>query len=328
MRALDSFQNQTFNKPFEIIVCDNGADPKVEEIICKYNETAQEKVKYFGQGGGIHQVRSRLAYEAKGDLILMIDDDESACPELLEIYDNLFSKHEDLAAAGGPCIMEWEDAPPEWVLNYVEGKRVSNIWGRYEPYDKLKIGVGIGIWGGNMVFRRQIFDYTGFRPDIFMGKNMGDGETGLFIEIARRELKTAYVPEAYILHYMDKSRFNLNYVRRTASYVGVPFAYWRWHEAKRSIHQYIIELFRISKTYYKIWIRYIYFQIFGRKITNAKINAEFQANVGLFQIKYIYWLITDRYFRLNCDWDDFRPESCIRLYSDCYKQRKKILESD
>lgn len=325
IRAIDSFQNQTYNKPFEIIVCDNASDPEIEKLVHKYNQTAKIKVKYFGQEGGIHQVRSRLVYEARGDLILMIDDDESACSELLDIYNKLFEDHKDLAAAGGPCIINWEDTPPEWVLNYIEDRRVSTLWGRYEPHDEFKIGVGVGIWGGDMVLRRQLFVYTGFRPDVFKGRNMGDGESGLMIDIANRKLKTAYVPEAYVLHYMNKSRFNLDYVRTTASYMGIPFAYWRWHQARKSIYKYITEIFRIFKIYYKVWIKYVYFHFFTSEITNSKINVEFHANVGLFQIKYIYWLITDRYFRVNCDWDDFRPKSCIKLYNDFYKNRKQNL---
>ena len=232
-RALDSFKDQTYKDLFEIIVCDNDEDPKIENQVLEYNRMAKIQVQYVSQGGGIQEVRSRLAWEAKGDLVLMIDDDESACPELLDLYEQLFTRHEDIVAAGGPCVIRWEDAPPGWVKDYVEHRRETSLWGRYEPYDELKIGVGVNIWGGNMVFRRSIFAFTGFRPDILKGRNMGNGESGLIADIASRGLKTAFIPAAYVLHHMDKSRYNMKYVRKTASYPGISFAYVRWHHADK-----------------------------------------------------------------------------------------------
>ena len=85
IRALDSFQVQTYKEPFEILVCDNACNQDVCKMILKYNETARVQVKYTSQLGGIQQVRSRLVLESIGDLIVMIDDDESACAELLQV---------------------------------------------------------------------------------------------------------------------------------------------------------------------------------------------------------------------------------------------------
>jgi len=320
VRALDGFQRQSYNKPFEIIVVDNACDNEIKELVHHYNKTAMIKVKYFAQEGGIQQVRSRLVIESRGNLILMIDDDESPGENLLDVYDRVFSRYKDLAAAGGPCVVKWEDTPPDWVLGYMEGKRVSNLWGRYEPQDDFQIGKDVGIWGGNMVLKREVFEYTGFRPDVFKRKNLGSGETGLLNEISSRNLKTAFVPDAQLFHYMDKSRFNLKYVRHTASYMGVPIAYRRWHKSRKSFFEFSAEIFKIIKHHYKFWIKWITFVCFKRKKTRQRINVEFWSNVGLYQIKYIYWILTDPYIRLSCDWDDFRPESCLRLYEEYFKK--------
>jgi len=152
---------------------------------------------------------------------------------------------------------------------------------------------------------------------------MGNGESGLMADIAKRKLKTAYVPEAYVLHYMDESRYNMRYVRNTASYMGIPFAYYRWHKAEKSFYQYASEVFRIGKRYYKKWTKYIFYCFFKTKITDGKIGNAFHSNVGFFQIKYILWLMTDNHFRVVCDWDDFRPKSILKLYQDSFPEQDK-----
>ena len=148
LRALAGFQNQTYRHPFEIIVCDNDTDRGIENRINEFNGSAKVPARYLSQGGGIQEVRSRLANEARGDLILMIDDDESACPELLDVYARLFSENEDLAAAGGPCKVVWVDAPPAWIRDYVDQRRETNLWGRFEPCAETRIGVGVNVWEG------------------------------------------------------------------------------------------------------------------------------------------------------------------------------------
>jgi glycosyltransferase involved in cell wall biosynthesis len=316
IRALESFQRQTYRGRFEIIVCDNDSDPAVEKLVRDFNITARVPAAYFGQGGGIQEVRSRLAHEARGELVLMIDDDESACPGLLEAYDRLLTRNGDVVAAGGPCRVIWEDPPPAWVESYVQDRTASNLWGRYEPYEELTIGVGVSIWGGNMVFRRPVFEFTGFRPDIYQGRNRGDGESGLIAELAVRNLKTAFVPQAAVLHFMDRSRYNLRYVRRTASYLGAPFAYRRWHQANKSLGLYASEACKIGAQYYKTWLHYAYRRLFGTKITSRRIGVEFRAHVGFFQLRYILWLMRDPAFRGACDQSDFRPEVCLRAYQE------------
>lgn len=174
-----------------------------------------------------------------------------------------------------------------------------------------------------MVLRRQVFEYTGFRPDIFNGINMGDGETGLLIDLVRRNLEIAFVPDAYVHHHMDKSRYNLNYVRQTAKYYGAPLAYWKWHKTRKTLLGFVFEIGRICLKYHRAWIKYVIFCMFSKKIISRKIDIVLSAYSGFEQIKFIYLLITDRYFLISCDWDDFRPESCIKLYEKFSNSSKK-----
>ena len=315
---MDSFQGQTYRNSFEILVCDNAVDSEIEKLIFEYNRTAKFPVKYFGQDGGIQEVRSKLAFESEGELVLMIDDDEAACPELLELYNRLFTEDDEIVAAGGPCRIVWEDPPPAWIEEFIKTRKETTLWGRYEPHDELKVGVGINIWGGNMVFKRKIFEDTGFRPDVFKGRNMGDGESGLIADLTNRNLKTAHVPEAYVLHFMDKTRFSLKYVRHTASYAGIPFAYRRWHKADKSWYHFVGEIFKIGKLYHRSWIRYAYYRLMKKGITSRQIATEFHAHVGFYQIKYIFWLVGNPFLRAVCDRDDFRPESCLKFFHDWF----------
>ena len=172
-----------------------------------------------------------------------------------------------------------------------------------------------------MAFRRQIFKETGFRPDVFLGKNYGNGETGLMIDIVKRGYLIAFVPEAFIFHHMDSSRFNLEYVRRTASYMGIPTSYYRWHKKRKSICRLLFNGAKVTRKYYRTWSKLLIYRIFSRNITSRRVGIEFRSYSGLYQLMYIYWLATDPFCRACCDMEDFRPESCSQIYRDHYEKK-------
>lgn len=106
-RCLTSLKNQTFNKPFEIILVDNNCTDQTVNIAKKFNVKI---VKEPHQG--VVWARQKGLLEAKGEIIACADCDCEYPENWLEkIYTQLVS-HPQVVGIGGPGIAEEN---PHWA---------------------------------------------------------------------------------------------------------------------------------------------------------------------------------------------------------------------
>lgn len=92
--TLASLENQTYSKnDFEIIIVDNGLTDKTAEYIAKLETKLPLRYCYIeNQGRSI--ARNRGLQEAKGKIIIFIDDDVLLCPMFLEEHIRLHMEQE------------------------------------------------------------------------------------------------------------------------------------------------------------------------------------------------------------------------------------------
>lgn len=125
-RAVESVLANALPKPDsgwllnEIIVIDNNPDglakPVVDALKAQNQAQSPAEIRYVHEGAaGIVAGRNRALDEARGDVLVFIDDDEIALPGwphgLLQVMAD-----SGAAMVGGPVLFEFTEEPPDWVV--------------------------------------------------------------------------------------------------------------------------------------------------------------------------------------------------------------------
>ncbi len=76
---------------------------------------------------GLTFARLRGFAEAKGELIVMVDDDNVLAPDYLETAVRIAEMHPALGAFGGKCLPEFEQEPEEWLASVRSGLGLRDL---------------------------------------------------------------------------------------------------------------------------------------------------------------------------------------------------------
>lgn len=173
-----SLQKQSLPaEQFEILVVDNSLDGHFRQVV---ESMMQKNVRYIWEKRpGAHRARNTGALNAKGEILIFIDDDELLDSNLLHFLIASFDNRE-IGCVGGRMLPKFEVAQlPEHYRLFNRGD-ITHLDLGEEPRILKK---GEEIWGGNMAVRRDVFlKVGGMNPDIFPHQMMwltGDGECGL-----------------------------------------------------------------------------------------------------------------------------------------------------
>ncbi len=126
-RVWDSLNNQTY-KNFEWIIINDGSQDGIESLLDSYKENADFPVHIFHQkNSGKHIAFNKAIEEAKGELLVPADSDDSFIPTSLEIFKNKWSKYkgDDISGISVLCVDEddmivGDKFPLEGISNYFE----------------------------------------------------------------------------------------------------------------------------------------------------------------------------------------------------------------
>ena len=230
--ALRSFEKQTLARHhFEIIVVDNGSTDDTRFVVA--NSAKGENVKYFYNASpGLHVGRHVGFREAKGDILVYVDDDIEAFPTMLEAIDDAF-KRSDVALVGGKCIPKFESEPPQWLAAMwqpnAEGDRVLSALSLIDLGDDPKEIDPRFVFGCNFSIRRRVLSKAqGFHPDGMpeqLIRYRGDGETYVANFIAAKGYKAQYVPLASVYHWVSSNRMTADYFCLRAFNQGISDSY-------------------------------------------------------------------------------------------------------
>jgi len=225
----DSFcdQNDLSLINFEFIAVDNGSNDETCNIIKGYC-IRFPWLKYVKEGNlGINYARNRGILEAKGDVVIFVDDDISFSKEWLSAYQELFDSKPDALVAGGrvSCILPDGVMVPSWLqlkgdysFPYIT---FSVEYG--EIVDLIAFGSGLMPVGPNMAFRREVFNEFGlFRTDLGLkGKSLMPGaEYEYFSRLQYKILQWYYVPGAHVFHPIKTSQLSRDYFLKRTFGVG------------------------------------------------------------------------------------------------------------
>ncbi|MFB1490577.1 MULTISPECIES: glycosyltransferase family 2 protein [unclassified Thiocapsa] len=227
--ALRSLEVQILPRErFEVVVVDNGSTDGTADVITAHAIDLPNLRAVFEPEPGLHAGRHRGLREARGDVLVFIDDDVEATPTWLTAIAECFADTQ-VVMVGGNNLPKFERTPPDWL---------ARLWAR-PVYDGkaipwlsiLRMPDGIRqidpcyVWGCNFAIRRTaLVAAHGFHPDAMpreMIRFRGDGETHVSRYVAASGLTCLFHSGATVFHFVDASRMTIAYFRQRAFDQGI-----------------------------------------------------------------------------------------------------------
>jgi hypothetical protein len=87
---------------------------------------------------GLTHARVRGFEEAKGEIVVMVDDDNLLRPDYLEKAVEILGKNPLLGAIGGKALPEYETEPPEWLKGIRSGLGLRDLGSSEIVYPRVK----------------------------------------------------------------------------------------------------------------------------------------------------------------------------------------------
>ena len=304
LEALSSLQDQVC-RDFEILVIDNANEQDVLQAVKDFNINARISAKYIAEPKlGLNHARHAGVRSASGQVLVFTDDDATFAPDWLSAYEEAFNQYPEMMAAGGPVRPIWETEPPEWLSDYMSYTETYPIFSLMERGNKLSVSSDGTFFGVNMAIRKSVFEWTGFRPELYGPRTIGDGESGLNEDLRKNGHLVGYVPGAAVYHHIPASRMSLAYIKRWAWHLGGAQMYRRWQGRRRGFKSIVSEYFIIINQYLLYWLKSLFSN--GRKDPKS-INTQFQASLGWCKLKYLFWVISDEKVKNALDMTRFNP---------------------
>lgn len=115
---ISSLQVQSYPRgQFEILLIDNASRPSIRSWLAP--ELLSWVHLHEERELGLVHARKAGLHNAKGELILFVDDDNLLAPNYLEIAWEIGRRHPQLGVWGGQIRGEFETAPAAWTEKYV-----------------------------------------------------------------------------------------------------------------------------------------------------------------------------------------------------------------
>ena len=224
LRTLRSVVGQTAPaEQWECVVVNNNSTDDTEAVFADFareNPTFDLRMVTETKQG-LSNARNCGIEASVGDYIAIVDDDETLEDSFVESYIEFFDSFPTAMAAGGAVKACYESARPRWMSRFTE-QMIAN---------PLDLDIAVTLFpqnrvpaGGNMAFRREVFDRVGlFNPQL--GRNgkglVGGEENDLFARLRRAGELLYFVPNAAIFHHIPDSKLTDDYFDRLSYNVGV-----------------------------------------------------------------------------------------------------------
>ena len=215
--------NDLEKSAYEILLVDNNCTDNTREI-CEAFAAAHKDIQFryvTEPEQGLSAARNKGIKEAKGDIIVYIDDDALIDPPYLRTYAEWFAAHPETMACGGPIEPLYETQEPKWMSPYT--KALLTAWMNYG--DKVReYPKGRYPGGGNAVYRKEVFDQVGLFNTALgrKGNNlMGSEEKDIFDKMHSLKMQVLYLPTPTLHHIIPQKKLERDYFDRLTLQIGI-----------------------------------------------------------------------------------------------------------
>jgi len=206
---------------WEFILIDNGSLPPVTTDLSWHPQARLIREPTLG----LTPARLRGIAEARGALLVFVDDDNLLDPAYLAATVAIFVAHPALAAAGGPVRADWETPPPAWSAPFhgllalrdiglsprIAAGGSNALWPDFAP-----VGAGLVVRRSAALAyaealatdpRRRTLDRTG-------GSLASGGDNDLVFTALHAGGDIGYFPELALTHLIPAGRLDPAYLAR------------------------------------------------------------------------------------------------------------------
>lgn len=214
--------NDLSEAEYEILLVDNNCTDNTREIcdtftsnhpdvnFCYVVETEQ----------GLSAARNKGIKEAKGDIIVYIDDDALVDTWYLRTIVEYMSAHPEIDAVGGPIVPLYETEEPQWMTLYTKELLCGYLYfgdkERTFPGDRYP-------GGGNAAYRANVFEKVGlFNTDLGRKGDslMGAEEKDIFDKMSSQGMRFMYLPKMILHHIIPQKKLEKDYFDRLTLQIG------------------------------------------------------------------------------------------------------------
>ena len=207
---------------YEILLVDNNCTDNTREV-CKAFATIHTDVNFryvIEPEQGLSAARNCGIKEAKGDIIVYVDDDALVDTWYLRAYTEWFAKHPNTMACGGPIEPLYETAEPSWMSPYT--KALLTAWMNYG--DKVReYPKGRFPGGGNAAYRKEVFEKVGLFNTALGRKGnslMASEEKDIFDKMHALNMEVLYLPTPVLHHIIPQAKLEPEYFNRVTYQIG------------------------------------------------------------------------------------------------------------
>lgn len=221
--CLHSIANNTLEtKQYEIVLINNNSTDNTEAECNRFcTDYPQVRFNYFVETNqGLSYARNRGIAEAKGEVLVYVDDDAVVSKDYLLTVARFFAATPDAMATGGAIYPVYETEEPEWMSVYTkalitaykdEGSKIVRLRGSKFPS------------GGNAAYRREVFDRVGLF-DTELGRKgtslISGEEKAIFDKMKKLDMPIYYLPDMILYHIIPPSKLTKEYFDNLTLSIG------------------------------------------------------------------------------------------------------------
>ena len=220
---LDSISKNDYpTSDYEIILVDNNCTDNTRGVCEQFVATHPEiRLRYVVETEqGLSAARNKGIKEAKGEVIIYVDDDALVDTDYIRIYAEHFAAHPETMAAGGPIEPLYETQEPFWMSPYT--KALLTAWMNYG--DKVReYPNGRYPGGGNAAYRKVVFDKVGLFNTELGRKGtalLASEEKDIFDKMKALGMLVLYLPTPVLHHIIPQAKLEEDYFNRLTLQIG------------------------------------------------------------------------------------------------------------
>ncbi|SDQ00399.1 Glycosyltransferase, GT2 family [Mucilaginibacter sp. OK268] len=220
-QTLSSLRKQSLDAlSWELIIVDNNSSNEFDTHLDLSSFPNSSIVKEQRQG--LTYARLKGFDEAKGAIIIMVDDDNILQSDYLETTLNIFKDHPQIGSAGGKSLPEFECETPAWLTEFYGNLALRDLgndtiikkWESSYP-NVAPIGAGMAI---RKLALQSYIDAVTTDKSIITDRTdtslTSGGDNEINIQILKSGWEIGYFPELVLQHIIPKERMQIKYLAR------------------------------------------------------------------------------------------------------------------
>jgi len=198
---------------WELLVIDNNSTDDTRDVVASFVTANPAPRHVLETRQGLDHGRNRAVEEARGDLIVLVDDDIIVEPDWLAQLVAPFSSESahKIGVVGGEVVPVFPNGIPPWQMG---AHRPLGFRGDPGPLPPNQAPVG-----ANFAFPKWVFVRFGMfdtRLDRQGSRLFGGGDSQMIRRLRTVGLEAWFVPGAKVLHQISAERLTLGYALRHA----------------------------------------------------------------------------------------------------------------